>query len=243
MKTIIPATNELRTLGDPGAPQSPEETGNSTCDKASYALRRDQGFWHLTFGGRGAILRHERGLAYVAFLIMDPTEEPIHGLALTFKVQAMEKGLAGGAGLVQERNLALDDAEAARRLFLKQRELERVVDDEGEAEPVRQEALRDLEAIYSFQRKNLSRTRNVAQQASDSVGKAMKRFYDRLAKAVYSDGRPHLVLRAFAMHIKLTILIPSGRCAGHGGCRPAGGCGGFFKYERTEGVIGSRGSD
>jgi len=186
------------------------------------------------------MLKHERGLAYVAYLIANGVKEPIHGLALALRIRELESGQGNsGDEVVHERNLALDDAEGARALFMKQQELERIVHDEEESEPVKQEALRDLEAIYSFQRKNVSRTRSVAQKASDSVGKAIKRFYGRLARAVNSDGSPNVVLRAFALHIKERILIPSGRGLCHGGCRPAEGCGGFFRYDSAEGVVWS----
>src|SRR5881396_3279101 len=131
----------------------------------AHSLRRDLGFWRLTFGGQRAILKHEQGLAYVAWLLSHPGD-PIHGLALALKIRALRNGTPpDSAEIIQERALALDDAEAARRLFLKQRQLEDIVDDEDQTDPVKQEALRDLEAIYSFQKKNLSRTTGVAQKA------------------------------------------------------------------------------
>ena len=49
----------------------------------------------------------------------------------------------------EERALAFDDAEAARRLFRKQLELEQIFDDESQTDPVKQEVLRALEAIYA----------------------------------------------------------------------------------------------
>ena len=225
--------NKLQTTSWTTAHSLTPKLHHSTTPFPRYSLRKGLGFWDLIFDGQHAILKHQQGLAYVAYLLLNPPAEPIHGLALALKIRAIRNGQpADSAEVIQERILALDDAEAARSLFLKQQELEEIVDDEDQIDPVKQEALRDLEDIYAFQKKNLSRTRSVAQKASDAVGKAIKRFHQRLAKAVDSDGNPHPVLRAFAVHIKQHILIPSGRGSGHGGSRPPHGCGGFFTYQR-----------
>jgi hypothetical protein len=63
----------------------------------------------------------------------------------------------------QERALALDDAEAARRLFCKQIELGQILDDDSQTDPVKQEALRDLEAIYD------SRSRTQGHPTSERI--------------------------------------------------------------------------
>lgn len=193
-----------------------------------FSLTQHLGYWTLTHGAQTAILKHEIGLSYVAYL-MDHPDEPIHGLALALKIRAMRNGQpADSAELIQERALALDDAEAARRLFRKQLELEQIADDDSQPEPVKEEALRQLEAIYTFQKKNISRTSSVAQKASDAVGKSLKRLRARLAKANSADGSPNQTLRAFAHYIRKHILTPSGRAGGHGGFRPPTGCGGLF---------------
>ena len=45
----------------------------------------------LTFNGQTAILKHEIGLSYIAYLMSHPNE-PIHGLALALKVKANGPG-------------------------------------------------------------------------------------------------------------------------------------------------------
>jgi hypothetical protein len=208
---------------------------NSKIKNQKYSLKRGLGFWELTFKGEHAILKHEQGLAYVSYLLTHPNE-PIHGLALALKIRALRNGEpADSAQVIQERALALDDAEAARSLFRKQRALEELVEDELQSDQAKAYAYRDLEAIYAFQKKNLSRTTSVAQKASHSVGMAIKRLQQRLAKAVNADGTPNKVLRRFAAHIKQYILIPSGR-GNHGGMRVQG-CGGFFNYELPPTVV------
>jgi hypothetical protein len=204
----------------------------SKIENRKFELRQHLGYWTLTCGPETAILKHEIGLSYIAYL-MDHPNEPIHGLALALKIRALRNGqLADSAELIQERALALDDAEAARRLFRKQLELEQILDDDSQSEPVKQEALRDLEAIYEYQKKNVSRTNNIAQRASHSVGTAIKRLQGRLAKVNNADGSPNQILRTFAYRVRQHILIPSGRTGGHGGFRP--NCGGFFVCRKSQ---------
>jgi len=178
----------------------------------------------------------------VAYLLTNPPPEPIHGLALALRVEALEavanaRGANGNCAAVeadaslQQRSLELDEAESALALRRKQLELEAVVDNDDESEPVKAEALRDLEAIYRFQKSSEARTRDAAQRAADSVGKAIKRFYHHLDAAVDLAGKPHPVLRPFARHLRDFLLVPSGRHGIHGGARLAVGIsGGCFTY-------------
>ncbi len=151
---------------------------------------------------------------------MDHPGEYFHGLALALKIRAARNGEPmESADMIQERALALDDAEAGRRLFLKQRELEEITEDPLETDIIKKEAARELMEIYAFQKKNVSRTNSLAQKASDSVGKAIKRLYAHLSKAADKSGQPHSMLRAFAQEVRDHILVPSGRAIGHGGMR------------------------
>jgi hypothetical protein len=197
-----------------------------------FPLEKGLGCWLLRHNGQHAILRSEIGLDYVAFLLAHPDEE-FHGLALALKVRALRNGQpADSVDLLQERALALDDAEAARRLYRKQLDLENLVDDESTSEPVREEAQRELLAIYEFQKKNVARTNNMASKASHSVGMAIKRLHRRLANAADETGHPHLILRAFAQYVQKHILVPSGRGM-NGGTRLQGQGGNFI--HRTAG--------
>ncbi len=117
---------------------------------------------------------------------------------------------------LQERSLSVDDAQVMRSLLRKQRELEAILDEPNESEPVKAEALRDLEAIAQFERQHARRTVSNAQRAADAVHKSITRFHHHLARAKDAHGHPHPVLTAFATYIEKTILIPSRRYAGHG---------------------------
>src|SRR5206468_8614527 len=119
---------------------------------------------------------------------------------------------------IQERSLALDDAQTLRALLRKEKELEAILDDEDESEPVKQEALRELEAIAEFQKQHGRRSQDSAQRAVRAVRKAIIRFHRRLLATLDRHGNPHPVLCPFAVHLKKHLLIPSARY-----CRPAGG--------------------
>src|SRR5579859_6424674 len=52
-----------------------------------YSLRQHLGQWLLTFEGRHARLKHQQGMAYVAYLLIHPPKEPLHALALALRAQ------------------------------------------------------------------------------------------------------------------------------------------------------------
>jgi len=57
------------------------------------------------------------------------------------------------------------DIESAVCSTVKTAPLQQIVDDEDEVEPIKAEALRDLEAIYKFQKDHPTLTRDAAQRA------------------------------------------------------------------------------
>jgi hypothetical protein len=206
-------------------------------DGGRYALRRGVGFWELTFEGRHAVFKHEQGALYVACLLLDPPPEPIHAVALALKTRELAGEPAGATGLVQQRNLGLDDAAAVRALWRRQRALERVLEDDDETEPVKAEALRELEEVTEFLRKSPWRSRHGAERCVRAVAVAIKRLHRHLAEALDAEGKPHAALQAFARHLYEHLLIPSDRGGGHGGARVAAVPGGCFTYEPPPGVV------
>jgi hypothetical protein len=203
-------------------------------DKEKYGLHRGLGFWELTFGGRQAIFKHEQGALYVACLLLDPPSEPIHAVALALKAREKFVGQA-----FQQRSMGLDDAEAVRVLWRRQRALERLLEDERETEPVKAEALRELEEVTEFLRKSPWRSRGGAERCVRAVTAAIKRFHAHLAAAVGAEGQPHPVLRAFARHLYDHLLAPSGRGGGYARGWAAAEFPGCFTYEPTAGVVWS----
>jgi len=237
-----PQTLPSRSVHPPGRP--PE-----------YGLRKGLGVWKLVFEGKEAELKHERGILYVAWLLANPPEQPIHALDLAAKIpeiyrhqlalnQIADPSTGRAAPVqsharIQERSLSLDDAQSLRVLLRKEKELEAILDDENESEPVKQEALRELEAIAEFQRQRGRRSQDSAQRAVRAVRMAIVRFHRRLLTAIDRSGNPHPVLRPFAAHLEKHLLIPSARYCGPTGNRARGPLAGCFTYEPPPGVIWS----
>jgi hypothetical protein len=202
-----------------------------------YALGRGAGVWELTFEGRRAVFKHELGAQYVACLLLDPPPEPIHGVALALKAREMCGQGPGAAELVQQRSLGLDEAAAVRALWRRQRELERVLEDRDAIEPVKAEALRELEEVTEYLRKSPWRSRGGAERCVRAVTAAIKRFQGRLAGAVDAEGRPHALLRGFARHLHEYLLVPSGRGGGWARSWAAKEYPRCFTYEPPRGVV------
>ena len=117
------------------------------------------------------------------------------------------------------------------------RALEAVLEDEQESEPVKAEALRELEEVTEFLRKSPWRSRGGAERCVRAVTAAIKRLHVRLAGAVDAEGKPHPVLQAFARHLYEHLLLPSGRGGGYARGWPAATYPGCFTYEPPTGVV------
>src|SRR6266404_3845719 len=91
---------------------------------------------------------------------------------------------------IQERSPSLDDAAAMRAVLRTQTELEALLEDDDQIEPVKLQAMRDLKALYDYGRINCPRVTDTAQKAVRTVRMAINRFYRRLATAVDSNGKP-----------------------------------------------------
>jgi hypothetical protein len=252
-------TQQIKSVGSP-RPQSNRATPGSNSNSNSnpnlhprYALHKGLGFWELYFKGERGFFKHEQGAYYVAHLLLNPPERPIHGLALTIAVAAVRGRpipplritdsvtghtvLLDGDGTLQQRSMGFEAFDAAYALRKTQLALEAILDDESSIEPVKAEALRDLEAIYNFQKTTQGRIKDAAQRAVHAVSMAIKRFHHRLSLASDVSGCPHSVLRPFARHIEKYILLPSGRYLGSGRARSLTGAAGCFTYARPRGVV------
>jgi hypothetical protein len=137
---------------------------------------------------------------------------------------------------LSEYNLQLEEARAAWSMRRNQLELEALVDDESQPEAVKAEALRELEAIYDYQKLNLGRITTAAQRAVRTVRMGINRFHRRLCCAVDLEGRPQPVLRGFAAHLERYLLAPSARYSGRRFSRRLG-LAGRFTYEPPPGVV------
>jgi hypothetical protein len=129
-------------------------THRSHPNERRYALRRGVGYWALVFEGQEAIFKHDLGALYVAYLLLQPPREPVHGVALALSAREKLGQPAGPAEVLQQRVVGLEDAESVRALWRRQRDLERVLQDRLEIEPVKAEAQRELEEITEHLRQS-----------------------------------------------------------------------------------------
>ncbi len=220
-------------------------------EQPGYALRRGMGVWQLTFAGADAVLKHEQGILYVAHLLYQQPPGSVHGLELAASATRPCGGVSGirvGAGIamvekhayIQERSCGLDEAESWRALRRKEQELEALLDDEDQPEPIKAEAQRELETLAEYQRQHGRRHEDNAQRAVRAVRRALYRFHSHLLEAVDTRGHPHPVLRPFAEHIEKHILIPSARFSGRRAWRASAGLAGCFTYEAPAGITWAR---
>jgi hypothetical protein len=206
-------------------------------DGGQYALCRDGDCWHLTFQGRQGSFKHELGAVYVVYLLLEPPREPVHAVALALNARVKLGQPASPGEALQQRVMGLEDAASVRALWRRQRELERVFEDRLEIEPVKAEALRELEEVTEYLRQSSWLSRHGAERCARAVAVAIKRFHARLAGAVDAEGKPHPVLQAFARHLHEHLLIPSGQGGGHGRARAASVPADCFTYEPPPGVV------
>jgi hypothetical protein len=221
----------------------------------SYSLHRDLGFWQLTFEGQFAVIKHERGILFVAYLLLNPPEHPLHATDLVAKIPGLSRQhlglteildpatglpiqLESGAHL-QQASLGDDDAELTRALLKEEKKLYALLDDPEEIEPVKAEALRRLEELAAFQKQHSRRSVDTAQRLARTTRQSISRLHLHLAAATDRQGNPHPVLRPFAEHMNNYILIPSARFASSGSPHARTGLVGCFTYEPPRGLTWS----
>jgi len=139
-------------------------------------LRKHIAFWAIDFEGQTAVFDHEQGAYYVAYLLLNPPDEPIHGVALELKALTFfrqfsdkrcetlitdpltgeAKALACDAPIV-ELNFCVEEADGLAPLRRKIEELEAILENDDASEPVKTEVRRELEEIYTYQNATPSR--------------------------------------------------------------------------------------
>jgi hypothetical protein len=108
--------------------------------------------------------------------------------------------------------------------------------DRLEIEPVKAEALRELEELTERLRQSPWLSCHGAERCAHAVAEAIRCFCVRLAGAVHEEGMPNEVLRGFTLHLHEYLLVPSGRGGSRAreqACAPAG----CFIYVPPQGVV------
>ena len=245
--SCVPAPQLSALTPQPPCVSTPPPSTLNSQPSPRFAIHKGGDYWSITFDGQEAPKKHEKGLLYVAWLLTHPPAEPIHAIDLVGKVPAIYRRQIGIAEAVdestgkpvmfdasampQERSHGLDDLEMARRIRVKEREWEAVLDDSDATEPEKAEALRNLEELATFQRKHAQRSKGNAEKLVRAVRLAIVRLYDNLVAATDAKGQPHPVLRPFAGHLAKYLIAPSARFTGRVGSRTRAGVAGRFTYE------------
>ena len=211
-------TNEcLDAVGGGGGPQ--------------YAIGNDGGIWKIIFEGLAAEFKDERGLHYVAYLLMNPPGQPIHGARLAARVF--------GYAEMSELSLGQDDATSQRAIEKEARELAAILKDDLASELEREEAREGLEELARNRKQSGHRPETNTEKTVRAVRKAIQRLHRDLAGRKDEQGKPHPVFVPFAEHILKYLLIPSARYSGRRGARVKAGVAGGFTYEPPHGVVWS----
>lgn len=230
-----------------------DQTQSGRQAASAYSLRKGMDAWELVFEGHRAVLKHEQGVRYVAYLLKHPYPDMIHPIDLLLRVQPAQARADGMTELVDaatgrhvpltrdarlyERSLGLDAVESARALRRRERLLEAILEDDDQDEPVKAEAMRELEEIERVRPAVGGRVEDQAKRVTKAVRRAIHRLQARLAQETDEVGRPHDLLRRFARHIERHILLPSTRYGSRKASLSGAGLSGCLVYEPPAGVI------
>jgi len=196
-----------------------------------YRLQNGGGIWKIIFEGRAAEWKDEKGLHYVAYLLKNPPEEPIHGVKLAARVF--------GYADIPERSLGKEDASSQRAIEKEARELAALLTGGDASELVKEEARERLEELARIRQQAGKRPETSAEKTVRAVRKAIQRLHRDMAARKDEQGKPHPVFVPFAEHVRRHLLTPSARYSGPRGARVRAGVAGGFTYEPPEGVVWS----
>src|ERR1051325_6431946 len=180
-----------------------------------YALRNKEWFWELTFDGRTAVLKQNQALFFVAWLLANPPARPLAAHVLAAKVYEAfgthedfrEDSVTGPWQPAA--------AEEAKLLRVRERALEKILDSKDELEPVKAEALRELEEVYERQKCVTARIRLCVEKSADTLKSALNGLMAPPAGPTGGGGRPRPVVGACGRLLLLYLLMPRAR-AGRG---------------------------
>jgi hypothetical protein len=188
-----------------------------------YCLRKGLNGWRVVFSGRETVLPDEKGVGYVAVLLLDPPGEPVHGAELANRA-------FGDAVVHGQRNLAVDDQETVRAMSEVRRRCRATLDDPDSTDLERREAQTELDEVSVWARRHMRGTEGNEQRQVRAIRQAIRRLLTRLRES----GDPVLV--SFGEHLENYLWRPSARGAFGGSARVRAGLAGRFTYEPPDGV-------
>jgi len=174
-------------------------------------LQNREGFWELALGNSTAVVPQHFALFYVAWLLAHPGEVPISGVELESAVCAQFAEHEDFPQPPPTIWLKTERAQALRALRRREQALNRIVDSPDHLDPVRNEAFTELVKVQALEEEQLNEFLDSARGAGVSIRKLLVNLHNSLAMAMDPRGNPHPVLRAFARHLLVRIIIPSAR--------------------------------
>ena len=246
----------LAPTAGPAAPRQPaafpDGTRNAAAGPVAYSLDRDGPLWHLAFQGRPAVLKHEKGLCYVAEMLSHPCQ-PIKKLSLAVKYSGSRSAGSGGVEVfdpasgqldlpsnseaMHQLSLAADDLEARRACQARGRQLAEAIRDPKKTKAAWEEARAELAQITACLAKDSRRLRDATKAAGDAVRSAIHKLFRNLVAGSGSASSPGSVQREFARHLQRHLVTPSGRYAGPKARKARGELTGCLLYEPPPGVV------
>jgi len=203
----------IRHLGPrPGSAQPATCNGQSGSDHRATrcSLHNQDGFWELAFDGRSAVLKQHPALFYVAWLLAKAQAEPVSALDLAGHVFRSHQDLLRCARWLCRQQCDGDVAEVFRK---KQRALEKILDGPGETEVEKREAERELIFLEHLMATYFVELIPPGEKTAERIASELLDLYAVLAAALDAQGNPHPVIRAFALHLLVCVVMPSIRAS------------------------------
>jgi hypothetical protein len=176
-------------------------------------LTNTDGFWELSFGGQHAVLKQHPALFYVAWLIAANQSQPIAALELAAAVFSVFRNnpdlLFSAPWLCRQQR----DADVAKIMDKRQRALERILDDPASDDIVKAEVEREIVFIQRLQETYFIELLPPGEKTCARITDDLLGLYATLAGALDARGKPHPVIRAFAFHLLVCVVMPSIRAS------------------------------
>jgi hypothetical protein len=182
----------------------------STSSAPAVAIANDHGFWQLTFNGQQAVVPQNQALFYLSFLLSHPFLDFVSADKLESAVYDRFQDHPDFIRMLPSVWLKGERSQVLKLLHNRERALHRLIDASNSPEVVKNEALDELLQVNGQEQQvENDGLRPSASSDFDPISKAILEFYNELALALDACGNPHPVLRPFARHLLLYVLIPS----------------------------------
>ena len=185
----------------------------SPSQPAAFRLQNTDGFWELLLDGASATLSQDQALFYVAYLMAHQPAEPIAAIDLAAAVAELfieHEDFVQAAPTIWCKG---DRAEALRLLRRRERALHQILDSPDALDPVKSEALDELLELELRQQEHMHDFAGAAQRSGELIWASLIKLYNSLALAVDVRGQPHPLIRKFARHLLVHLLMPSRRAS------------------------------